>query len=229
MYVANCTRECTRCCETKDISMFSKNRNSLNGVLRQCKACKSKIDREYREKNKKKLSEINKKNYLENRELYRERNRVNYIKNIDARKAYSKDYAIKNRDWLNIYKREWQKANPEKHRASIEKGRDRHREYIAAWRKTDHGKAIIRNINNKRRSAKKITDLTGPYIKAMIDDVSHCPLCENELNKTDHRSSYYPHLDHIIPLCLGGDHMMYNVRIICAICNMRRPNDGSDI
>lgn len=36
-------------------------------------------------------------------------------------------------------------------------------------------------------------------------------------------------LDHIVPRCLGGAHTIGNTRIICRLCNARRPDDGSDI
>jgi 5-methylcytosine-specific restriction endonuclease McrA len=37
------------------------------------------------------------------------------------------------------------------------------------------------------------------------------------------------HLDHIIPVVMGGTHTMGNVRIICRTCNLSRPKDGSDL
>jgi hypothetical protein len=35
------------------------------------------------------------------------------------------------------------------------------------------------------------------------------------------------HLDHILPLCVGGKHLKINVRYLCGLCNCRRPRDGS--
>ena len=55
-----------------------------------------------------------------------------------------------------------------------------------------------------------------------------CPLCGDRLTgKRGMPKS--KHLDHIIPICVGGTHTHGNVRIICADCNLRRPKDGSDV
>lgn len=54
-----------------------------------------------------------------------------------------------------------------------------------------------------------------------------CPLCG--VRMTD--KPKLPHskeLDHILPLNQGGTHTHGNVRIICRMCNARRPKDGSD-
>lgn len=55
----------------------------------------------------------------------------------------------------------------------------------------------------------------------MIKQTKHCPLC-GERAKTKH-------LDHIIPINIGGTHTRGNVRVICAKCNLSRPHDGSDL
>lgn len=55
-----------------------------------------------------------------------------------------------------------------------------------------------------------------------------CPLCQ--VRMVD--QPYLPtskELDHIVPLNVGGAHSIFNVRIICRACNVRRPKDGSDI
>ena len=36
-------------------------------------------------------------------------------------------------------------------------------------------------------------------------------------------------LDHIVPRVMGGAHTVSNTRVICRLCNVRRPDDGSDI
>lgn len=36
-------------------------------------------------------------------------------------------------------------------------------------------------------------------------------------------------LDHIVPRVMGGAHTVGNTRIICRLCNARRPDDASDI
>lgn len=54
-----------------------------------------------------------------------------------------------------------------------------------------------------------------------------CPLCRVRLTARPNLPNS-KHLDHIIPVAVGGTHTHGNVRIICADCNVRRPKDGSD-
>jgi hypothetical protein len=54
-----------------------------------------------------------------------------------------------------------------------------------------------------------------------------CPLCSVKLED----APFLPaskELDHIIPINVGGTHTIGNVRIICRLCNQKRPKDGSD-
>jgi 5-methylcytosine-specific restriction endonuclease McrA len=57
---------------------------------------------------------------------------------------------------------------------------------------------------------------------------SRCPLCRVRLIDEPYRPAS-KELDHILPLNQGGAHSIWNVRIICRSCNLRRPKDGSDI
>lgn len=54
-----------------------------------------------------------------------------------------------------------------------------------------------------------------------------CPLCGVRLTSGLGKPNS-KHLDHIIPLAIGGTHTHGNVRIVCRDCNLRRPKDGSD-
>lgn len=54
-----------------------------------------------------------------------------------------------------------------------------------------------------------------------------CPLCSVALIDAPFQPAS-KELDHIIPINIGGTHTIGNVRIICRLCNIRRPKDGSD-
>lgn len=70
--------------------------------------------------------------------------------------------------------------------------------------------------------------LTAPEMRAILDAATNCPLCLTEL--TDERgATNKKHLDHIVPLAVGGLHTAENVRVLCARCNLARPKDGSDL
>lgn len=89
-------------------------------------------------------------------------------------------------------------------------------------------RAQRRQQNHKRRQqVPATTDLTAAVELALRTAAFACPLCAATL--TD--APYLPaskELDHVVPLCAGGAHVLANVRIICRACNQRRPSDGSD-
>lgn len=77
-------------------------------------------------------------------------------------------------------------------------------------------------------SANLLDPLTPEIEAAMRRAARKCPLCKVWMTS----KPYLPNskeLDHIVPRCLDGAHTIGNTRIICRLCNARRPDDGSDI
>lgn len=100
--------------------------------------------------------------------------------------------------------------------------------YFEEYRKTESRKATITNYYHKRRAKTTVTDIDTKWLKALKQKTSICELCNKEMENTGN----YPngkHLDHILPLNVGGEHKKNNVRYICAECNVARPKDGSDL
>lgn len=52
-------KTCTKCKETKDISLFAKDKNSPDGHTYQCKECRNKANKRYRELHPDKIQEHN--------------------------------------------------------------------------------------------------------------------------------------------------------------------------
>lgn len=86
-------------------------------------------------------------------------------------------------------------------------------------RKTLVGKVYQSNYMSMRRAAGNVAN---EIIEKLWKDTSVCQICQNDLD--DDR-----HLDHVIPICIGGRHEIGNLRYVHPKCNMKRPNDGSDI
>lgn len=80
---------------------------------------------------------------------------------------------------------------------------------------------------NRRRSREVRVDLTIPIVRGMRDAAVKCPLC-NIVMTDEAGLPTSKQLDHIVPVFVGGTHTVANTRIICALCNQRRPKDGSD-
>lgn len=92
-----------------------------------------------------------------------------------------------------------------------------HRNRLAAARK--------RNREHAKRAA--VSDITTEQEIQMRRDARDCAMCGVVLTDEDGLPNS-KHLDHIVPLGVGGTHTLGNVRIVCRTCNVRRPRDGSD-
>lgn len=86
-------------------------------------------------------------------------------------------------------------------------------------------KARRRNRSHLKRSP--VSDITAEQELAIRRRARKCPLCSVSLTSRPGLSNS-KHLDHIIPVNIGGTHTHGNVRIICRTCNFKRPKDGSD-
>lgn len=85
-----------------------------------------------------------------------------------------------------------------------------------------------RNKCQRRRAKGRESDVTPEWQQQLRDRTRKCPLCEAKLTNDQYKSTS-KELDHIVPINQGGTHTMGNVRIVCRDCNLKRPNDGSDI
>ncbi len=82
---------------------------------------------------------------------------------------------------------------------------------------------------SRRREQMKETDITVDWLVQQKHSTSLCPNCDIELTTLGINEPTSKHLDHIIPLNIGGLHLKSNVRYICRTCNLTRPRDGRDI
>lgn len=90
-------------------------------------------------------------------------------------------------------------------------------------------KASWRAKNHRRRAHRRAAfdQVTPEYERVLRAKAKRCPLCMVRMTDVP----YLPtskELDHIVPIIVGGTHTIGNVRIICRLCNVRRPRDGSD-
>lgn len=193
---------------------------------------KSAVDKKYREEHKEEMAEYkrlwnikHREEQLKKKKIYRETHQ-NEIK--ESRKRYkekhndrivqgNKKYYEKNREKINDKRTNYRQLHKEKMQ---QQQREAYRENPERWK----------NGVSKRRAIKKVTDITTEWLRRLYQETDNCPICNIELDKI--KCNNYPngsHLDHIIPLNVGGLHMMNNVRIICFKCNMKRPRDGRDV
>lgn len=119
---------------------------------------------------------------------------------------------IRPEGYLKKYSALWRKANPEKHRQNEK-----------AWRKANPEKA--RAIRTARQARKRGAHgrHTGQQIKALLM-MQGCK-CANCLKSI--KNKY--HVDHIMPLVLGGSNDISNIQLLCAFCNQSKHSKAPDI
>jgi len=112
----------------------------------------------------------------------------------------------------------WKRKNAgrlaQRHAAYAEKNRDALRAYNKAW--ASRNSERVRNANRKRRAR-----LNGGVLSANIEMVlrelqrGRCAVCCRRLGGNTH-------LDHIMPLALGGTNTDTNAQLLCRSCNQRK-------
>lgn len=138
----------------------------------------------------------------------------------DAARANA--YNKRHKDERKVYMREYeQRPESRKRKAEREAGYRQTPHYQArmeTYRKSERGRAVYRRGQSKRRAsmrgAKIVEDI--PTVNELLDlQGGKCANC-----------SLIPpgavHVDHIMPLALGGAHERANLQALCRTCNQRK-------
>jgi len=141
------------------------------------------------------------------------RDRKQYFKeyraaNRERRRVSNIAYQAANADRLRAYKAGWYAANKEHHDRTV-----------AAWREAnrEQRKEYCRLFHSARRRNKNKDKLTVGIIDLLLlEQNDTCPYCFRELSETGF------HIDHYMPLALGGKNVDDNVQLTCPTCNMRK-------
>ena|SRR3990167_6327121 len=107
---------------------------------------------------------------------------------------------------------------------TLEEKRKYRREYMREYNKTSHGKLYNQThsrkwrIKNKKPRNKNRGQRTTEYRAILVDfllkrDGMNCGFCKEPL------AGLQVHIDHTIPLALGGSNTMENIRLAHAKCN----------
>lgn len=178
--------------------------------------------------------EAHKKWALANPEKLKASKKATYQKNIEAIKKRKAEYRAKNKDKIASYNKEYYARNPEFHsqRFAIwyeqnkEKSNKRWNEYAkknkdkinahrVIYRANNHDKMIIDRQNRQKRIKENGGRLSYGIIKKLrLLQKNKCACCKCELVKC--------HVDHIVPIALGGSHSDNNIQLLCPFCNQSK-------
>jgi 5-methylcytosine-specific restriction endonuclease McrA len=118
--------------------------------------------------------------------------------------------------------RKWRKANPEK---VIERGRqwrqanrERDAEYSRKWAKANPEKCKVMKQNRRAKKKGNGGKLSKNIVQRLMTlQKAKCACgCGASLKKTGH------HMDHIMPIALGGKNTDDNIQLLTPKCNLRK-------
>jgi len=205
-------KTCTKCNLSQSKTEFCKQTGRADGLQSNCKTCKKK----YYKLHKEYLAIKYKKYRDDNSEKLREKNKLYHVNNKASISAKNKIYRSLNTNKALAQQKAWKKANPEKTKTHCKNYRDANSENMSAYR-------------HARRALNKNADgaYVGDDIRALIvKQLNKCVYCrKNLILKGDGKY----HIDHRIPLSLGGTNFPDNLQILCPKCNLTKgashPND----
>jgi 5-methylcytosine-specific restriction endonuclease McrA len=127
------------------------------------------------------------------------------LANTEQVKATKKTYYLANSEFLKASFKAWRLANNERSNA-----------YSAAFAKANPQQTRINNQNYKARALKNGGVLSkGLIAKLFALQDGKCACCDQPLG-----SNY--HLDHIMPIALGGPNTDDNIQLLLARCNLQK-------
>lgn len=140
-----------------------------------------------------------------------------YEKNKKKYNAASKEWAEKNREKSREIKKKWRESNPEKQIVATELWNERNKDRCAENRKkwnteNKEYKRILTTNRRRKMSSGFITKERVEYL--LVKQNGKCPCCKSGLEKF--------HIDHIMPIALGGSNTDDNIQLLCPSCNLRK-------
>ena len=155
--------------------------------------CKQ-CDADYRLANKKRVSEYNKFYQESKKESIAKAKREYRIKNKDQITKSRRVYLQENKTKLAESKRLWRVANPEK----------------------------AASIDRNRRARKSKSNGVHTHNEVMAIYLLQRGLCANCKTKLFKSGCNKFHIDHIVPLALGGGNDKGNIQCLCPHCNLTK-------
>jgi 5-methylcytosine-specific restriction endonuclease McrA len=140
-------------------------------------------------------------------QAWRERN-PNYSYEISEQsKANKKAYSLENNEKTKNYFKEWACRN-----------KDKMSEYQKKWKENNRDK--VREKDRRHKHARRVLSKNKKLSKGLAERLfaaqnGKCACCGKGLKRGFH-------LDHIIPLALGGENIDRNIQLLLPLCNMKK-------
>lgn len=198
-------KKCTKCGEQKAFSEFGAHKLCLNGINPKCKACNRAGALEWYSRNPERAKLACAAYQTLNAEKVRAAKAANYSANSEKIKASVAVWAATNPEKVKEYKAKWADSNKEKIRANT-----------VAWRSENPEKSRVQ-VQNRRALKRANGGTLSKNIASKLFRLQRglCPCCMQPLG-----DDY--HIDHILPIALGGPNTDDNVQLLRQRCNNQK-------
>lgn len=211
------TKTCTKCGECKPTSSYWALASSPDGLAWNCRDCACTASAAWRLANKDRLKVSKAKHHADNKGHYNALSRAWYLANKEYANAKCNQRAAEHREKAKATAVRWRLDNLERSRSGV-----------SAWKKANP--EIVRKINeaflaanpgakrvyeNNRRK-QSIGKLSRGIIQRLLElQRGMCPCCKQPLGQDYH-------LDHKMPLTLGGLNTDDNMQLLRKTCNLQK-------
>lgn len=220
MHESIIAKTCTKCCIEKALTEFCKQSSAKDGLNYACKACSAVANVAYRASNQEKIKTAKAAYYATNTEKVKTSNASYLAANPEKTKAYHVGYRAANAKKIKAYQVGYYAANQGKLKT-----------YHVGWRATNIEKIKacnaasyaanpeVHRIYWQNRRARKLEVggvlSKGLSVKLFKSQKGKCPCCGLPLGKNFH-------LDHNMPLALGGSNTDGNMQLLRQRCNNQK-------
>lgn len=199
-------KTCPKCGKSKPTSEFGKHASKHDGLQPYCKPCKSIMWAAWLAKNKDKKTADSAAYRVANKDKIREYSAKWRKENPEKQRAASAKWAAENQENIRARNAEWAAANPERKRSNV-----------AKWAAENPEARRIHHQNRrarKRDAGGKLS--TGLAVRLFRLQRGKCACgCGKPLGDDFH-------LDHRMPLALGGVNEDWNIQLLRATCNQQK-------
>lgn len=193
MTIVSLSKKCCRCGAEKQALDFAKSKSKKDGLRYACKVCEYAANAEYRAANREKL------------------------------RVYSAVYKKENADKIKAASVVYKAANPDKVKPSTEKVKAYRVANAVKKRKSDNAWRLAnpdarrRHDHNRRAKQRADGGTLSKGLSARLFKLQKglCPCCAKPLGENYH-------LDHILPIYLGGVNADWNIQLLRQRCNNQK-------
>ena len=197
------SKTCARCKIEKPLSAFTRASERKDGHYPQCKECRA----AGRRRDKEKISARQCAYYQRNKETKKAAAARWYYENPERAASNRRRYYLENQRVTIERAQKWHDANPDKARTARSKWKAENPETVRA-----HG-------HNRRARIKGVGGThTAKDIQALFD--LQKGKCAHSWCRRSLSSGF--HVDHRVPICLGGSNGSKNLQLLCQPCNSRK-------